>query len=127
MANVRDWLPFKAKGAIGARKIVAFDNHAGNSGAVTGEALQANGANAASFGVSGTRAVAAGETVEVAAPGYVAQVIFGGAVKIGDLLTSDSDGDAVATTAAGARIVGIATTDGVANDIGEVLVSPGSV
>ncbi|MCY3878068.1 MAG: hypothetical protein OXF74_02675 [Rhodobacteraceae bacterium] len=127
MPNVREWLVFKAKGAIGARLITAFDNAAGDSGAATGEALVANGAAAAVFGVSGTRAVADGETVEVAAPGSVAQVVYGGTVDAGDFLTANATGKAVATTTAGARIIGIAAADGVANDIGEVLISPGSV
>ena len=127
MANVRDWIPLKASGAIGARLLVALENDAGNFSGTKGEALQADGDDAAVIGVSGSRAVKDGETVEVAAPGYVAQVVYGGAVARGDMLTSDANRKAVKTTTAGKRIVGIAMIDGVANDIGEVLLSPGSV
>jgi len=114
MSNVTHWTPLQASGAIAARRIV---NAAGD---------QANADTDLMIGVSGSRAVADGETVECAVGG-IADVKYGGTVSAGQLLTANSDGEAVSTTTAGKRIVGIAMVAGVDGDIGEVLLSPGSV
>ena len=114
MSQVTHWAPRRASAAIAAYRIVTA------AGAVA--ATTAAGA----FGVSGSRAVAAGETVEVAVGG-IAPVEYGGNVTAGDLLRADANGKAVPTTTAGHRIVGVAAAAGVDGDIGEVLISPGSV
>ncbi len=117
--QVTHWAPFKANAAIAARRIVEVLTSDGN-------VSQAAANDDAIIGVSGSRAVAANETVEVAVAGIV-EVEYGGTIARGALLTADSDGKAVSTTAAGKRIVGIAINSGVDNDIGLVLISPGSV
>ena len=119
MAHVTHWHPMKANGAIGARRLVEPIN-------ADGEARQAAAAAAKVIGVSGSRAVAAGETVEAAITG-IAEVEYGGNVTRGDLLTAAADGTAIATSTAGNRVVGVAMQSGVDGDIGEVLLSPGSV
>ena len=114
MSQVTHWAPRLASAAIAAHRIV------------TAGGAQAAAAAAKSIGVSGSRAVASGETVEVAVAG-IAPVEYGGNVALGDLLTSDANGKAVVTATAGHRIVGAAMVAGVDGDIGEVLLSPGSV
>lgn len=57
----------------------------------------------------------------------IAEVEYGGNVTRGDLLTSDANGKAIATTTAGNRIIGIAMASGVSGDIGLALINPGSV
>ena len=118
MGQVTHWAPMKAGAAIGARKIVQMtDNN---------QAAQAIAASDDLVGVSGSRAVAANETVEVAVSG-IAEVTLGGNVSAGALVKADASGDAVATTTPGERIVGICIVGGADNDIGEVLLAPGSV
>lgn len=114
MSHVTHWVPLEASGAIGAYRLV---DAAGAEG---------GGDTSTLIGVSGSRAVADDETVEVAIAG-IADVEYGAAVTAGALLTSDSDGKAVPTTTAGKRIAGIAMTAGADGDIGEILISPGSV
>lgn len=114
MSHVTHWTPIEANGAIAAHHIV---NAAGD---------QANAATDLMIGVSGSRAVADDETVEVAIAG-IADVKLGGAVAAGDLLTANSDGEAITTTTAANRVIGIAMKAGVDGDIGEVLISPGIV
>lgn len=67
-----------------------------------------------------------GERIDVVTAG-VAAVEYGAAVTRGDLLTANGDGKAVAETVAGKRIIGVADVSGKADDIGRVLLSPGSV
>ena len=72
--------------------------------------------------------VIAGDSVEVAHDD-IADVVLGGTVTRGDLLTSDANGAAItATAAAGSnvRVIGIAVVSGVAGDIIPVLINPGS-
>lgn len=118
MAQVTHWAPFKAGAAIGARKICQI--------AADGDAVQAVAATKGLVGVSGSRGVANGETVEVAVTG-IAEVVLGGTVEEGAFVTADANGDAVATTTASDGIVGICVKGGVDNDIGEVLLAQGSV
>ena len=114
MSQVTHWTPRAASSAIAAHRIVDAAGAQGVADTVL------------AIGVSGSRAVASGETVEVAIAG-IADVEYGGSVTAGDMLTADSDGKAVGTTTAGKRIVGIAMATGVDGDIGTVLIAPGSV
>ena len=114
MSQVTHWVPRRATAAIAAHRIV---DAAGAVAATTAAGV---------IGVSGSRAVASGETVEVAIAG-IAPVEYGANVDAGDMLRADGTGKAVGTTTAGHRIVGIAMVGGVDGDIGEVLVAPGSV
>ena len=59
----------------------------------------------------------------------IADVVLGGAVTRGDLLTSDANGAAITATAAAGtniRVIGIALVSGVAGDIIPVLLNPTS-
>ena len=114
MSQVTHWAPRRASAAIAAHRIVTAAGAVANSAATQG------------IGVSGSRAVAAGETVEVAIAG-IAPIEYGGNVAAGDLLRADATEKAVVTNTAGHRIIGIAMVAGVDGDIGEVLLSPGSV
>ena len=116
--QVTHWAPFKAGAAIAARKIVQI--------AADGDAEQAVAATKGLVGVSGSRAVASGETVELAVSG-IAEVVLGATVEEGAFVTADANGDGVATTTAGDGIVGICVVGGVDGDIGEVLLAQGSV
>lgn len=113
-----------AGAAIAAYRIVK------PSALVPGAIAQAAGAAEYSIGVAGSIAAAAnGDRIEVILAG-AAEVEYGGNVGTGDLLTSDADGKAVAAApAAGvnSRIIGVAMVDGVAGDIGSVLISPSSM
>ena len=119
MARVSHWHPMRAQAAIAAYRLVETIN-------ADGDARQGAAAAAKLIGVSGSRPVAANETVEVAITG-IAKVEYGGNVTRGDLLTAKADGTAIATSTAGNRVVGVAMQSGVDGDIGEVLLSPGSV
>lgn len=116
--QVTHWAPFKAGAAIGARKIVQI--------AADGDAEQAVAATKGLVGLSGSRAVASGDVVEVAVSG-IGEVVLGGTVEEGAFVTADANGDAVGTTTAGDGIVGICVVGGVDGDIGEVLLAQGSV
>ena len=118
MQQVTHWAPFKAGAAIGARKICQI--------AADGDAQQAVAATKGLVGVSGSRAVANEETVEIAIAG-IAEVELGGTVEEGAFVTSNANGDAVATTTAGDGIVGICVVGGADGDIGSVLLAQGSV
>lgn len=108
--------------AIEAYRIVKFsaDSTVTKSSAATDKHI----------GVTTSLAAASTDTrVDVIRAG-IAEVIYGGNVAVGDLLTADADGKAVAAApAAGVnnRIIGIAEVAGVSGDIGSVLLSPGSL
>lgn len=123
--NVTDWRPFEANGAIEAYSIV----HLNNDGKVQSAKSAANN-NAAIvlpvIGVIGSRDVADGETVDVATAG-IAPVKYHAAINAGQLVGAAEDGHAQPLSSAGNRIIGIATEKGVADDIGAVLLAPGSV
>lgn len=114
--RVAMWLPRLAGGAIGARKIV----EPSADGAVT----QANVNTDALLGVSGSEAVASGETVEVAVLGIV-DVIAGGAITRGALVTTDANGDAVVANSTAHRVLGMAVESAAKGDWVPVLLSPG--
>lgn len=108
-----------AQAAVTKRRIVVLP--------ADGAAAQAAGATGKLMGVSVDLDAAIGEQCDVVHSG-LADVEYGGAVAIGDPLTSDAQGRAVAA-APGAgvnhRIVGFAQVAGVLGDIGSLLVSPG--
>lgn len=108
--------------AIEAFRIVKFS--------ADGTVVKAAAATDKSIGVSTALAAASTDTrVDVIRSG-IAEVLYGGNVAVGDLLTSDANGKAVAAApAAGVnnRIIGIAEVAGVDGDVGSVLLSPGSV
>lgn len=129
---------FFAEGQIAPRRIVCF-------GTSDNQAKQAAAAEDALFGVSDSLGGADGATADVTLSG-LAEVVYGGAVDAGDLLTADSEGRAVAASrhtheenlagtyeqeaetaaAAGARTIGIAMVSGASGDIGSVHVMPGA-
>jgi len=104
---------FTAGGAIPARTIVKPHTTAGEVvvGAAGTDKL---------IGVSTDVDAASGDRVDVFLSG-IAEVIYGGTVAAGDLLTSDASGHAVATTTANDRVIGVALTAGVDDDYGAVL------
>lgn len=114
---------FMTGAAVSARRIVAF-------GADERTVIQANGATAASFGVSDdVPAPATGDVVDVVLTD-VATVEYGGNVTVGALLTADSVGRAVVAapaTGVNNRVIGIAMVAGVSGDLGAVRLAPGSI
>lgn len=108
-----------AGAAVNPNRIVKF-------GAADNQAIQAAAATDKMFGVSDNLGAASGETFDVIVDG-IALVKYGGNVAVGDLLTSDANGQAIATTTASNRMIGVAMDSGVSGDIGSVLLSPGSV
>ncbi len=96
-------------------------------GSVDGEVVQAAGTDAAIIGVC-TRVPAAADdpVVEVVRSG-IAEVMFGGPVARGEMVTSDADGKGVKaapSAQAQAFVVGIAEVSGVDGDIGSVMLCP---
>lgn len=123
MANPEFIKVFTADAAIGKFRIVkagAADNSVALGAAATDKVLGV----ANSLGAD-----AAGDRVDVVLGGS-ADVVYGGTVAAGDLLTSDAAGAAVtAAPAAGVnnRVVGLALKAGVAGDIGSVLIFPSQI
>ena len=79
------------------------------------------------LGISTDIPAAIGDRCDVIVEG-VADVIYGGTVTRGDLLTTNATGQAVTAAPAAAannRIVGVAVVSGVLNDIGQVKISQG--
>lgn len=113
-------IPYTSEGVVTPRRIV-------KAGAAAGGVLQASAATDKLMGVADSLgADAAGKRCEVYKEGVV-DVDYGGAVAVGDPLTADAQGRAVAAApAAGSnvRIVGFAEVAGVLGDIGEVFLSP---
>lgn len=122
MSNILQARNFKAEAAIAAFTIVKL-------GAADGQVLTAAAATDKLLGVTTDVAATINERIDVILSG-VADVIYGGAVTRGDFLTADGTGRAVvAAPAAGVnnRIIGVAITAGVANDIGQVNISQASI
>lgn len=114
---------FKAGGAIAEKTLVKF-------GANDDEVVQAAAAGDSIIGVCvQPGGAASGGRCDVVLEG-IAEVICGGAITRGALVTSDANGKAVAA-APGAgtnnRVVGVAMRTYANNDIGDVLVSPSSM
>lgn len=110
---------FKAEAAVAAFRIV-------KAGAADGQVLQAAAVGDKSVGVSTDIGAAINERCDVIMGG-IADIQYGGAVTRGDLLTSDANGKAVTAAPAAAannRIIGVAVTSGVLDDIGQVNVVP---
>jgi hypothetical protein len=96
-------------------------------GAADGGAVQAAAATDKFLGIANNLgASASGQRTDIVRCG-IAEVEYGGTVTRGDLLTSDADGKAVATTTANNRIVGVADVSGVAGDIGLCFISLGII
>jgi hypothetical protein len=94
-------------------------------GAADGTAVEAVDAAASIIGVSSEIDTAIGERVSVQMTGNIAEIIAGGTVARGDVVTADAQGRAVTTTTTGARYGGTAEVSGVVGDIITVLVNPG--
>lgn len=105
-----------AEAAITAYSIVKH-------GTDDGEVLLADDDDELLIGVSSEIASEIGEHTDVIRGG-LAPVIYGGTVAAGALLTADATGRAVATTTAGAWVVGFAEVSGVVGDRGSVFVQP---
>lgn len=90
----------------------------------SGEVVAGAAATDALVGVT-SDAVSAGNTVSVKlrSGAGTAKVIAGGTIAVGDRVTSDGSGHAVATTTAGDEVVGIALEAGVDNDVVEVMMA----
>ena len=109
---------FRAEAAVGAFIIV-------KPGSADGQVLTAAAALDKSVGISTDIPVATGERCDVILAG-IADVVYGGPVVRGDLVTSDATGRAItAAPAAGVnmRIVGVAIVSGVLGDVGQVQIS----
>lgn len=121
MSNIILAKGFKAQAAIPAFTLAVL-------GAADGQVLAAAAATDKIIGVTSDVAPAINERCDVILEG-VADVLYGGTVARGDLLTADATGRAV-TAAPGAgvnnRIVGIALLAGVVGDVGQVMISVGS-
>lgn len=78
------------------------------------------------IGISDNLGAASGETLDVILDG-IALVKAGGNIAMGDLITSDATGQAVVTTTASNRVIGVAMEDGVSGDLVGVRIAPGSV
>lgn len=104
---------FKATAALGTGILVKLSS---------GEVVVATAATDKIIGVT-ENSCDAGEVVSVrllSSSGTI-KVKAGGNVAVGDLLTSDADGEVIATTTAGNRVVGQALESGVDNDLIEAL------
>jgi len=121
MSNVVVARNFKAEAAITAFTLVKH-------GTVDGNALIAAAVGDKIIGVSTDIAAAINERVDVILEG-IADVLYGGTVARGDLLTTDGTGRAVtAAPAAGVNnsVIGRALIAGVVGDIGQCIISVGT-
>lgn len=118
---------FNAGAAVPQARIVKFgaDERTVVVGAAVGDAI---------FGVSafvgtGASDYASGKPVDVYTAGIV-DVTYGGSVTVGDWLTTNGTGQAVASApAAGANnnVIGRAMVGGASGDLGKVLISIGRI
>lgn len=90
------------------------------------KAAIAAAATAKIIGVLYNKPAAADVAAQIAISG-VARVTAGGVVAAGDLLTSDANGKAIATTTTGNVLIGRALTAGADTQLIEVLLAPGTV
>lgn len=95
-------------------------------GTADGSVVQATAATDAPLGTLNFLGAENGKMCDVV-KGGTAKCIYGGTVQRGDRLTSDANGKAIATTTAGNRVIGIAETDGVADDEGVYWVAPSQI
>jgi len=96
------------------------------TGVAVGTCIKAAAANDKLLGTSDELDHNAGEVVDVSM-GTVPKVKLGGAVAVGDALTSDANGKAIATTTIGHRIIGFAEVAGVLDDVITYIRAPGVV
>lgn len=116
---VSNFIAAAAVAAFTVVKLGADDVHV-VPGAAVGDSL---------LGVSTDIPSIIGERCDVQLSG-AADVLYGGTVVRGDLLTSDSTGRAVsAAPAAGVnnRVIGVALVSGVVGDVGKVMIAQSSV
>jgi hypothetical protein len=91
--------------------------------------VQASAATDALIGVSDPNGAASGERLDVTLTG-MAEIVLGGTVTRGALITADANGKGVAaapSSGANNRVVGVALVSGVSGDVIDVLLSQGSV
>jgi hypothetical protein len=109
-----------AGAAIPANTFVKWDS-------VDGQVIKATAATDFIIGATGELgADAAGDRVDIVISG-IAEIKAGGTITRGAKVTADSNGDAVATSAAAGsnqRVAGIAFASAVDNDIFQVLLAP---
>ena len=120
MSNIGIVRNFKAEAAIAAFTIV-------KPGTADGQVLAGAAVSDKLLGITTDIPAAINERCDVILSD-IADVLYGGAVTRGDLLTSDASGRAVtAAPAAGTnnRIIGVALLSGVAGDVGQVAIAPG--
>ena len=110
---------FLAGAAVAANRIVKFGADALN-------VIQGAAATDKLIGVSDNLGAASGETIDVILDG-IALVKCGGTVAFGDLVTSDATGQALATTTAGNRWIGVAMEGGVSGDVIGIRLVPGLI
>lgn len=108
----------RAGAAIAAARIVKF-------GADDLHIVQAAAATDALIGVTPLGATEAEQVCDFATEG-LCPVEYGGTVTRGAFLTADSQGRAIAATAAGQRVIGMAMVAGVSGDLGSVKIAPGT-
>lgn len=122
MSNIGLARNFKAEAAIAAFTIVKH-------GATDGGVVAGAAATDSLIGVTTDIPAAVGERCDVIFDG-IADVLFGGVVTRGDLLTSDGSGRAIkAVPGAGVnnRIIGVATVSGVLGDVGQFYINHSSM
>ena len=111
---------YVAATAVPKRTLVKF-------GATDGTVVPAAAATDLIIGMSGDDAAAVGERCDVFMVGGIGEVVAGGTVGAGALVTSNASGAGISTTTAGNRYVGIAEVSGVAGDIISVIIAPGLI
>lgn len=103
----------KASAAVEKYRIVVLSSD--------GEMAQASAVSSLSVGVNDSLDVESGEFGDAIVSG-IAPVTYGGAVAVGERLTSDADGRAVPVSAATDVVIGKAMVSGVVGDTGSVLI-----
>lgn len=120
-ANVGLVKTFIAKGTIAPLTIVKYG--AGDRFALAASAATDKFAGVAAL-PTGVTAVAE-EPIDVIKSG-VADVLYGGTVTVGDMLTTDAQGRAIVASA-GNNVIGQAQVSGVVGDLGAVLIQFGKI
>lgn len=108
---------FVAPAAVAGRKLVTF-------GAADGQVATASAVSDPLIGIAEKIGSRENNRVDVIVAG-IAQAEAGGNITRGDVLTSDADGNVVASSAGTDRIVGIAMANAVDGDFLDVLIAQG--
>lgn len=111
------------RGRLAAAAILAFSIVKADA---SGLAVVATAATDKLLGTSDELDHVAGEMVDIAI-GPVPFVRLGGTVAVGDWLTSNGTGAAIATTTAGNQVIGRAEVAGVAGDVITYFRAPGQL